>query len=366
MSELAGVQEVLQRRLSVQRLVGARLPTAVDVVRLLACVQSQEHGHAFWSLGMRCAQSTLVDVRRQFDEGRYLRTHILRPTWHFVAAEDLRWILALTSPRVQQICRTRLRQLELVPQDLDRGSELILAALAGGQHLTRPELAAALETGGVPAPGQRLAYLVMHAELAALICSGPMRGAQHTYARVDERVPATAELSREEALTELTWRFFSGHGPASVKDLVRWSSLTTADVYAGLELAGDRLERTVVEGEALWSDPTEAQTPSASSSAEQALLLPLYDEATLSYRQLNFPTAPGHPHQPGTDLFVGSVVYEAVNVGIWRRTLQGGKVRVEVDLAPGVSSACEAAVATATRELAAFLGAELVVDRPGR
>jgi hypothetical protein len=352
-------EEVLRRRLSVQRLDDPGRSDAVDVVRLLTCVQSQEHAHAFWSIGMRCAGLSAADVRAEFDAGRFVRTHILRPTWHFVAAEDLRWILACTSARVQQLNRYRYRQLELDQSDLDRGCEVILAALADRSPLTRPELADALEAGGVPAPGQRLAYLVMNAELEALICSGPMRGAQHTYTAVAGRVPATPELTREHALAELTRRFFVGHGPASAKDLVRWSSMTTADVAAGLELVADRLERIVVDGQVLWADP---DWEDRSRGPTRALLLPLYDEALLSYPQLNFPLAAAHPHPPGTDLFVGSIVYDTVNVGTWRRTVQGRKVRIEARLAPGVSVECRTAVGEARQELAGFLGLELVAE----
>lgn len=347
--------EVLGRRLAVQRLAGPGLTTATDVVRLLTGVQSQEWAHGFWSLGLRTAGLTYADVQREFDAGQFVRTHVLRPTWHFLAAEDVAWIQAVTAPRVHQINRSQCRSLGLSSNDLDKGIELICSALVGGRHLTRRELGEVLIDGGIPTEGQRLAYLVMNAELTGVICSGPLRGAQHTYALLAERVPPTPGRTREEALTELTWRFFRGHGPASVADFTRWCSVTTTDARAGLELVGDRLARLHVEDAELWFDPAGP----APAQQQGALLVPLYDELTLTYPRLNFPVAPGHPHPPGMDLFVGSVLLDAVNVGTWRRTVQGRRVCIETALADGVSPQGRAEVDAAASRLAAFLGRDL-------
>jgi hypothetical protein len=173
-------REVLRRRLATQRLHGNRLPTAADVVRMLGGVQSQEYGHALWSLGMRTSGLTAAHVQAEFDRGAFLRTHILRPTWHFVAPEDIRWILELTSPRVQRLNETIYRQEGLDPAILERGAALIVEELRGGRYRTRTELAQALAARGLVSQRLGLAYIVMNAELEGVICSGPMRGAQQT------------------------------------------------------------------------------------------------------------------------------------------------------------------------------------------
>ena len=359
MASPTSVPDVLRRRLAVQRLVGGGLSTATDVVELLGCVQSQEWAHGFWSLGMRTAGLRYPDVQQEFDTGAYLRTHILRPTWHYVAARDIRWILTLTSPRVQQRNGSSYRRDRLTQRELDRAAELIVQALSGNSFSTRRELAAVLEQDGITTEGQRLAGLVMNAELEGLICSGPVRGAQHTYAVLDERVAAAPPRSADEALAELTWRFFRGHGPADVHDFTRWSSLATSDARAGLELVGDRLAQVVVEGHRLWFDPESAEPAEDVDAENTALLLPLYDEALLSYPRISFLKEPGHPHQPGDDLFVGSVVCGVRNVGTWRRTVTGRRVSVVTDLAPSLGRRDRAAVAGAIDRLAAFLGKEL-------
>lgn len=371
---------VLRRRLAVQQLSperldagmrSARLASATEVVALLTCVQSQEQAQALWSLGMRTSGLDETAVRRELDEARFVRTHILRPTWHFVAAADVRWIQALTASRVRQASGTQFRRLELTAARLDQASGLILDALAGGRYQSRLELATTLRAGGIEAEGQRLAYVLMHAELEALVCSGPLRGTTSTYAVLDERVPPTPLRSADAMLAELTWRFFSGHGPAEVKDFTRWSSLTLSQARAGLELVGDRLQRVVVDGLELWYDPARDEPllldePDRRERDQVApvLLTPLYDEVTLSYPRLNFPTASDHPHPPGYDTYTGSLLAGTQNVGAWRRTVRERRVAVETWLAPGLPPATLTAVDAAVQRLATFLGRELEVVPP--
>jgi hypothetical protein len=345
--------EVLRRRILTQRLAGSSLGRATDVVSLLTCVQAQESGHPFWSVGMRTAGLGHAEVQAELDAGDYLRTHILRPTWHFVAASDLRWIQAVTAARVQRLNGTMYRQQGLDGRRLDRACDTIVDALRGGHHQTRAELGRLLDASGVP-----LAYLIMNAELEAVICSGPMRGAQQTYALTAERVPAGADGSGDEV--ELARRFVAGHGPVGARDFARWSSLTLTRSREAFDALAGGWQRVEVAGETLWfSEPDPPDLP-----VDRALLLPLFDEATLTYPGTGFPVAPGHPHQPGTDLFLGSVIVHAVNVGNWRRTVKGRTMTVEVSLASDVSAADRRLVAEAAESLARFFAKtlELVLE----
>jgi Winged helix DNA-binding domain len=344
---------VLRRRLFTQHLVGRKLDGPEDVVRLLAAVQSQEYAHGFWSLGMRTRGSTYTDIKSAFDEGRILRTHMLRTTWHFVAPEDIRWILAATSPRVLVAFGNHFRGLGLDERSQRETGDLVVTLLEGGAHLTRKEIGVELQRRGISTEGERLAYIVMSAELRGLICSGPMRGAQHTYAVLDERVPPGLTYEAADARAELAVRFFAGHGPASLKDLTRWSTMTVTDARAGISAAGDRLASMEVYGQTLWFDPA---APKPRAKPMTAHLLPLYDEALLTYPQLSFPAAPGHPHPPDEVLFVGSVIVAERNVGTWRRMITGRKLVIETDLAPGLDEARVAAVKAAVGELTQFLG----------
>jgi hypothetical protein len=346
-------QDVVRRRLATQRLQDPRLPSAADVVRLLGCVQSQEYAHALWSLGMRTNGLRAGDVQAEFDRGDFLRTHILRPTWHFVAAEDIRWILEVTAPRVQKLNQTIYRQYGLDPATLDHGLAVIAEELRGGRYRTRAELGRALADQRLPSQGIQLAYIVMNAELAGVICSGPVRGAQQTYALLDERAPRSGNTTGDAA--ELARRFFMGHGPASIQDLARWSSLTLSQCRDALDAVKDRLDCATVEGVELWFDPDAAPTDELSG----ALLLPLYDELTLSYPVINFPQASGHPHTPGEDLFVGCVIIAETNVGIWRRIVKGRKMIMEIMLAPAVLPRSRSLAEAAATQLATFAQKEL-------
>lgn len=334
--------EVRRRRLVTQGLLGPRLDSPAAVVDRLAGVQSQEFGHALWSLVMRSG-GTYAAAQAAFDRGDFLRTHVLRPTWHFVAPEDVGWLLAVTAPRVHQLNGTMYRRLGLDPAGLDRAAAVIVDALAGGVALTRAELGQRLGTSSLT-----LVYQVMNAELEGLIVSGPLRRAQHTYVSMAQRVPA--EHRRDGDPAELGRRFYAGHGPASVRDLARWASLTQGQAGEATEAAAARLDFSTVAGERLWFDPAPAPWADA---AYGALLLPLYDEMMLSYPTHGFPVAADHPHPAGEDQFVGSVVLGDENVGTWRRTVRGRTVAVEVALAPDRSADDRAAVRAAAEALAA-------------
>jgi hypothetical protein len=350
---------VLAQRLATQRLSSAPLPKAGDVVRLLTCVQSQERDHAFFSLGLRTRKDTYAEVRREFDSGAFLRTHILRPTWHFVAPEDLRWILDLTSPRVLSSMAARHRQLGLDDAlRVEHGLQLLTELLQDKTFRTRPELNDEFTHRGSPIkPGEQLGHLLLVAELRGLVCSGPLKGVHHSYALVDEVVPPTPSRTREEALVELVRRFVAGHGPTSVKDFTRWATLTVADTKQALAEIGDDLEEVEVDGIPHWFDPTQVRRRSPAAPA--AYLFPTYDEAVLTYPQVNFPALPDHPYADHNDPFWAWVVLDAVNVGLWKRTVRADVVDVEVRLAPGVTKDGRTQVRQAAQRLARFLGRDV-------
>ncbi len=213
-----------------QRWWRTRSETPRDVVRWLGALQAQEFALAKWSIAQRTRGMNRGDVEQAFADGVILRTHVLRPTWHFALGEDLRWLLKATAPRVNTLNAYYNRQHKLDTKLFAKSNSIIAKALEGGAHLTRSELAAVLTRGGIRAAGNRLAYIVMRAELDAIVCSGAMRGKQHTYALLDERIPHGKTLDREEALAELARRYFTSRGPATLNDFARWSSLTAAQV----------------------------------------------------------------------------------------------------------------------------------------
>lgn len=351
--------QIARRRLRNQHLLGAPFARPEEVVRWFGAVQAQEYPGATWGIAQRADGLTQAAIDQAFAQGALLRTHAMRPTWHFVAPADIRWLLMLTSPRVHAANATYYRKLELDDGILARGAGAIADALRGGKHLTRDELAAALERAGIAGVADdrmRLTYLVMYAELEGLICSGAMRGKQHTYALLDERVPAARMLERDEALAELTRRYFTSHGPATVRDFAWWSGLATADVRAGLELCRSRLETAVVDGQAYWFAPDTHAAPPASPIAH---LLPAYDEYTIAYKDHAAILEPDY-----RDRIVAAfgivIVIDGRIVGAWKRVVE--KERVLLTLRPfrPLAEAETAALDLAVQRYGAFLG-KLVV-----
>jgi hypothetical protein len=352
--------DVAARRLRAQRLAGQPLASAPEAVGWLGAVQSQDYAGAKWALALRTRDATDADLDRLFDAGAILRTHVLRPTWHFVLPEDVRWLLDLTGARVSAGLTFTDRRIGIDPALVARSHAVMTAALRDGTHLTRSELAGALERSGIPAAGQRLSHLVMHAELDGVIVSGPRRGRQFTYALLDERAPAARRLDRDEALAELARRYFTSHGPAQLPDFTWWSGLTAADARRGLDLAGPALAHESIDGRSYWRAPDERQPAPAGPLVH---LLPNYDELLVAYRDRSAALDPGLDTSPlprGSVLTNVVVVDGRVRCG-WRRRLAAGRVLVELEPLGPMDPAARAAIARAAADLGRFLGVPAAV-----
>jgi hypothetical protein len=306
---------------------------------------------------------TDADIDRLYDEGAILRTHVMRPTWHFVVPEDIRWLLQLTGPRIRRGLAARYRELELDDDTIARAATAFRSALTGGGQMTRPELGEVLNAAHISPEGQRLPHLLSAAELDGLIVSGPRRGKQHTYALLDERAPKGRVLERAEAVAELTLRYFRSHGPAQVQDFVWWSGLTMADARAGIAAAGPALEHEVLDGTDFWSDADAARIKVQGTVAH---LLPNFDEYTVGYRDRAGALHPDHSFDPTLFSF-GSILSNIVTVdggvrGAWRRALVRDRVIVEIKTMRRLNRAESRAVDEAARRLGRFLGRPVVVS----
>ncbi|MGH7555378.1 MAG: winged helix DNA-binding domain-containing protein [Longimicrobiales bacterium] len=319
---------IAEWRLRNQRVTGAGLRRPSDVVRWFGAIQAQEYEAAKWALGLRLQDDAVdAEIERAFEQGRILRTHVMRPTWHFVTPSDIRWLLELTAPRVQRVMSSYNRRLELDARTLARGIGVIERALHDHQYLTRTELGDRLRHLGLPMAGQRLAHLVMHAELERVVCSGPRRGKQFTYALIAERAPRASPLSRDEALDTLGRRFFRSHGPATIRDFVWWSGLTSADAKRALDMIKARREE--VGGHVYW---TLGEPPRGAMRNHVVHLLPIYDEYLVAYRDRE-----AVPHGPsvvtsdsgGLLNFQHALVITGQVAGTWRATRRSGGVRID-------------------------------------
>ena len=356
--------DIARRRLATQHLLTPTLTHPTEVVRRLGAVQAQDYGNAKWGIGMRTRGAADAVVERAVNDGSILRTHVLRPTWHFVTPADIRWMLALTAPRIKAAMAYYDRQLELDAAAFRRSNSTLTRALRDGHQLTRAELGQVFRRAGVDATGsQRLGHLLMRAELEGIVCSGARRGKQSTYALLEERVPPTAPLERDAALLELTGRYFATRGPATVQDFAWWAGLTVADASRGVEIAGRRLEREVIGAETYWLEPAMRSPRRRSPTAH---LLPNYDEFFIGFKNRS---AIGERLSSTTGVMVGDalrahvIVVDGQLVGGWKRTLTKAAVVVELSLLLDLTKPERKAVVATAAALGAFL--ELPVELRG-
>jgi DNA glycosylase AlkZ-like len=326
---------------------------AADVVEWLGAVQAQEYEPAKWGLGLRMTDAADADIERAFEEGRILRTHVMRPTWHFVTPADIRWMLELTAPSVHGRMAVYDRQLGLDAATKARGMAVMERALGDGQLLTRAELGERLPQAGLAMNSTRLAHLALHAELEGVICSGPRRGKKFTYALIAERAPNARKLPRDEALAELSLRYFRSHGPATVRDFVWWSGLNTGDAKRGLEMI--RARKQDVDGHTYWTAGSAAKAP---ASVQLAHLLPIYDEYVVSYRD-----RVAVPHGPsmipsgtggGYVTFQHALVIGGQIAGTWRMSRSAREVAIAATPLRRLSPKERSAVADAAARYGRF------------
>jgi hypothetical protein len=325
-------KDALRMRLSSQRIEAS----AVDkldvsgVVRRMLAMQAQDFGQALWAIGLRSPGSTRADVLRALERGEVVRSSPLRGTLFFVAAEDLRWMLRITAPRMIASAATRHRQLGLDEAAFGRSRELAIAELTGGNALTRDGFFAALEHAGIPTTGQRGYHIIWHLAQTGVVCWGPPAGTQQALVLLEEWIPLSRDLGRDESLREFALRYFTGHGPATLRDFVWWAKLTVADAKLGLELARTELAEVSLDGVSHWVATSETEP----TTKEGVHALPGFDEYVLGYQDRSLPLAEEHSSLivPGNNgIFLPTIVSRGRVVGTWRRTIKSNGVTVTAE-----------------------------------
>lgn len=350
---------ITRHRLFNQHLTQADFLRPQQVVNWLVASQAQDYAGAKWALGLRMAEANDALLDQAFNDGDILRTHVLRPTWHFVTPADIRWLLTLTAPRVHQINGTIYRQTGLDAPLFSRCAGVIIKALQDGQALTRDELRALLQQNGIDASNLlRMTSIVMWAELERIICSGPRRGKQFTYMLLEERVAAAAPLTRAESLAKLAGRYFKSRGPASAADFAKWSGLTLTEAREGVEAVRHELVQEAIAGEVYWRPQT---TLAAPPPTPQAFLLSIYDEYISSYKDRS---AMGEAEVGAKLMAMGNaltyiIVLDGQIVGTFRRELKRKNVIIELNPLRPLTGVEEEAVDAAAHQFATFLNLPL-------
>ena len=373
--------DVLTARLATQRLSGPPADDPTQVVRELLCVQAQDAPLARAMIALRCSGGTDRDVQAALAAGELVRTPVLRPTWHYVAAADLRWLLGLTSPKVESGMAARHRQLNLTEPLVTAAFDVVTTRLQGRNFANRTLLGAELAGAGLAGAGlagagllrptdalfgQQVGHVLMLAELRGLVCSAPVATTEHMYALLEEVVPPTPERDRDQAITELVARFVAGHGPVALTDLTRWARVTLGEARAALAGLAGRVERITVNGEELWFSPGNSLP---TQRPRDAWLLSTFDEAFLSHRKVPWPRSAQHPAGDNAYRFAeaggGIVILGFEDVGAWKRTRVRGAVRIGLELDATLSLAGRAAIDEAVDRLLSVIGeTTTVADAP--
>jgi hypothetical protein len=346
-------------RLANQRILDRPFTEPAEVVTWLGALQAQDYLGALWSIGLRMAATpqppTEALIEQAIADRTIIRTWPMRGTLHFVAAQDVRWLLQLLTPRQIQHFAGRYRQLELDDALFAQSQAIFAKALQGGNELTRDELMQALAQAGIVTTGQRGYHMLGRAAQDGLICFGARSGKQQTFVLLDEWVPPTPPLDRDEALAELARRYFASHGPATIHDLARWAGITVTDARRGLAAIQSELQQAKIDDQLYWLSYS---LPVTISQAEPAYLLPGFDEFVLGYGDRNAVLDSTYADRicpGGNGVFSPTVVVDGKIAGTWKRTLKPRGVAVEWTPFTAFTAAEEQVLSVAAQHYGDFL-----------
>lgn len=325
-------RELAHLRLINQQIATTRAEKPCDVVASLGAMQAQDYLGALWAIALRRPGTTERDIEQTIADRAIVRTWPMRGTLHFVAAADVVWMLELLTPRIVAGSAGRLRELELDETTVARSREVIGQALEGGRQLARPAVFATLEGAGISTAGQRGYHILGQLAQTGFLCFGVHEGKQPSFVLLHEWVPHARRLDRQAALAELALRYFTGHGPATLRDFAWWSGLTLADARAGLSAVSTQLTQAVVDAETYWMP---LEMPEHVEDAAGVHLLPGFDEYMLGYTDRRVVLDPAHAAKvvPGNNgMFMSTLVLDGRIEGTWKRTIK--KKVVEISISP--------------------------------
>ena len=346
------LQEIANLRLVNQQIAGTKFTSAKELVAWMGAIQAQDALMVKWAVGVRLPKATEKDVEAALDRGEILRTHVLRPTWHIVSAGDLRWMLSLTAPRIQAVMKSRHSELGLDAGTLSKSRKMIEKTLRGGRHATRETLIRALEQARIATDENRASHLFAAAELEGLICSGKTQQGKQTFALLEEWVPPSPPIERDEALARLATRYFVSHGPATLEDFTWWSGLTVSDARRALESVKAELLSAAAEEKTHWFAKTRVQPK------ETAFLLPAFDEFLISYKDRSATITLEHQKRAfsSNGIFHPVIAVDGRAVGVWKRTLKRDQVQVQAEYFVPITSAAQRQIEAEAIRYGVFLG----------
>ena len=319
---------IARQRLHRQQISYSKFRSPHEVAEWLGAMQGQDYNMAKWAIGVRLPGSTDKAIEEALAKGKILRTHLLRPTWHLVSADDIHWMLELTAPHIKPLLKSRHAELGLTQAIINKSYGVLEKALTSGNHLTRDEIIGALGKAKLHINSSQAYHLLLRAELDGIICSGAMKEKEQTYALLAERAPKKKILGRDEALSELARRYFTSRGPATLHDFVWWSGLPVADAKKSLEMTKGDIASEQIGSQAYWFSRAFS---SPDGDKDSLHLLPAFDEFIISYkdRSPSFPVENQKNAISSNGVFKPVIVLNGQVIGIWKRTTKKNKTIVE-------------------------------------
>jgi hypothetical protein len=321
------VINIVQQRIINQQLAGTKFKSPKEIVSWMGALQAQDYAMSKWAVGVRLPNSTDEIIEKAIDSGEIIRTHVMRPTWHLVSPNDVRWMLALTAPHLFKSMKGRHKALGLTRQIFNKSNSIIEKSLTKNGFMTRAELLRELNKNKIKPNSLQMIHIMFNAELNGTVCNGPLRGKQFTYALLDERVAPTKSLSRDEALAQLSLRYFKSHGPATSQDFTWWSGLPAADAKKSLEMVKSKLANEKIGDQVYWFN-----NPSIKEFAIKPIyFLPSYDEFMISYKDRSLSLTPKFTGNAITSngIFRPIIVVNGQVVGTWSREIIKERVMIE-------------------------------------
>ena len=314
-------------RLSTQNISVKRYKTPKEILGHMGAIQAQDYPMSKWGIGVRLKNSTEEIINEAIDKGEILRTHVLRPTWHLVSAENIGWMLNLTASKIKSSMSSRNKQLELTREVFRKSGKVISNALRGNNHLTRDELIKILNKAKIKTDENRASHILMEAELSGIICSGTKSSNKHSYALFEERIPQIKSLTKEDSLEKLARIYFTSRGPASEKDFSWWGGINLTEARLGIELIKSDLNSFKSNSGTYWH----FKNQKIKSQKNNLFLLPTYDEYIISYADRNdIVSSEDHLNIISTyGLFRAVIIYGGKSIGTWKRTIKKDKVTIE-------------------------------------
>lgn len=322
-------------------------------------MQAQDYPMAKWAIGSRLKETSDNAIESSYNKGEILRIHLLRPTWHFVSADDIYWMLQLSSTKIKSSLKSRHSQLELSDKIIVKTTNIIEKALSKESYMTRDELADEFSKAAIRTNENRLSHILFCAEMDGIICSGPLKKNKLTYALLQERVPYKKEFSRDESLAELAKRYFKSRCPATLADFIWWSNLSVTDARKAVQLIKNDFHSESI-GESVYYVP-DSEGPVTRRNTVH--LLPAFDEFLISYRDRSSSLSEVHNKRTVSDngIFYPLIVKNGQVAGTWRRITKKNKVIVTVVLFQQHDETSLKLIRNKVNEFGRFLGKDTEV-----